>query len=118
MTNSIGMKLLLIPPGEFMMGSSKEAVEQELSLAAGDNVVWRDWLVAEGPQHRVRITKPYWLGATDVTQEEYERVMGDNPSKFKGDEKRPVETVSWDRRRGILPKAVGVAGRKGGQAAL
>ena len=44
----------------------------------------------------MRITKPYWLGATDVTQEEYQRVMGCNPSKFQGDPKRPVEQVSWD----------------------
>ena len=44
----------------------------------------------------MRITKPYWLGATDVTQEEYQRVMGSNPSKFPGDPKRPVEQVSWD----------------------
>ena len=93
--NSIGMKLVLIPPGEFQMGSPKELIEEELRLHGGDGW-YRDYLPGEGPQHRVRITKPYWLGATHVTQEEYQRVMGSNPSKFQGDPQRPVEQVSWD----------------------
>ena len=93
--NSVGMKLVLIPPGEFTMGSPKALIEEELRLRAGDG--WYGLhLPGEGPQHRVRITKPYWLGATDVTQEEYQRVMGGNPSKFQGAAKRPVEQVSWD----------------------
>lgn len=50
---------------------------------------------AEGAQHRVRITWPYWLGTTVVTQEAYERVIGGNASKYK-DPKRPAERVSWD----------------------
>ncbi len=94
-TNSIGMKLVLIPPGEFLMGSPKELIEEELRLH-GDDGWYKDHLPSEGPQHRVRITKPHWLGATDVTQQEYQRVMGSNPSKFQGDPKRPVEQVSWD----------------------
>jgi formylglycine-generating enzyme required for sulfatase activity len=94
-TNSVGMKLVLIPPGEFTMGSPKALIEEELRLRAGDG--WYGLhLPGEGPQHRVRITKPYWLGATDVTQEEYQRAMGSNPSKFQGGAKRPVEQVSWD----------------------
>jgi formylglycine-generating enzyme required for sulfatase activity len=48
------------------------------------------------PLHRVRITRPFWMGAMAVTQEEYQRVMGVNPSKFQGDPQRPVEQVSWD----------------------
>jgi formylglycine-generating enzyme required for sulfatase activity len=92
-TNSIGMKLVLIPPGEFMMGSP-ESEEGRL-----------DW---EGPQHRVRITKPFYFGVYQVTQEEYERVMGTNPSAFSRgghnsdrvsglDTSRfPVEWLSWD----------------------
>ena len=55
-----------------------------------------EYLPGEGPRHRVRITRPFWLGATVVTQEEYQRVMGSNPSKFQGDSKRPVEQVFWD----------------------
>ena len=51
----------------------------------------------EKPQHLVRITQPFYLGVYEVTQGEYERVMGENPSKFKGDPQRPVETVSWEK---------------------
>ncbi|MCL4204935.1 MAG: formylglycine-generating enzyme family protein [Pirellulaceae bacterium] len=83
-TNSIGMKLILIPPGEFMMGSPDDESGR------------RD----DETRHRVRITEPYYLGVYEVTQREYERVMGTNPSLFKTvagqDTSRfPVETVSW-----------------------
>ena len=61
-TNSIGMKLVLIPPGEFMMGSP-EAEEGRF-----------DW---EGPQHRVRITKPFYLGAHEVTVGQFRRFVSD-----------------------------------------
>ncbi|MBM3854268.1 MAG: PEGA domain-containing protein [Verrucomicrobia bacterium] len=49
----------------------------------------------EGPVTRVTLSKPYWLGKTEVTQGEWRAVMGDNPAGFQGDE-RPVEQVSWD----------------------
>ncbi|MGO8751641.1 MAG: protein kinase domain-containing protein [Thermoguttaceae bacterium] len=106
-TNSIGMKLVLIPPGEFQMGSPKDLIEEELKTP-GIDYWYKDKLPAEGPQHRVRITKPFYLGIYEVTQEEYQRVMGVNPSKFSatGKEKAkvsgqetkrfPVENVSWD----------------------
>ena len=80
LTNSIGMKLVLIPPGEFMMGSPDWDKN-----AGGD----------EKPQHRVRITKPFYLGKYLVTQEQWQSVMGSNPSHFRGP-KNPVEMVSWD----------------------
>ena len=57
---------------------------------------YRNHLLSEEPQHPVRITKAFWLGVTEVTQEEYRRAMNSNPSKFQGDPKRPVEQVSWD----------------------
>jgi formylglycine-generating enzyme required for sulfatase activity len=91
-TNSIGMKLILIPPGEFLMGSPVSEAERS----------------SDEKQHRVRITKPYYLGIFEVTQSEYERVMGTNPSWFslsgsgRGDvvkqepNRFPVETVSWE----------------------
>ena len=120
-TNSIGMKLVLIPPGEFPMGSPKELIEEELK--AQDTPVWyKNDLPGEGPRHHVRITRPFCLGTYVVTQEEYQRVVGTNPSAFSAtgqnkdrvagqDTKRyPVETVSWDdavefcRRLSNLPE--------------
>jgi formylglycine-generating enzyme required for sulfatase activity/serine/threonine protein kinase len=89
-TNSIGMKMAFIPPGEFDMGSPQELIDDEVRLHPGETQ-----LQNETPRHRVRITKPFWLGATQVTQEEFNRVMGKNPSKHQGDPRRPVDTVSW-----------------------
>ena len=94
-TNSIGMKLTLIPPGEFDMGSPKELIDEESQMHR-DDPRYIGNLSGEGPRRRVRITKPFWLGVSNVTQEEYQRVMGNNPSKFQGDPKRPVEMVSWN----------------------
>ena len=76
MRSSIGMELVLIPPGEFMMGSDSYQAD-------------------ERPVHRVVISKPFYLGKYEVTQAAWLEVMGTNPSHFKGDIKRPVERVSW-----------------------
>ena len=79
-TNSIGMKFVWIPPGSFMMGSPKEEKERQ------DNET----------QHKVTLTKGFYMGVYTVTQEQYETVMGKNPSFFKGEKNLPVESVSWD----------------------
>ena len=75
--NSIGMIFVLIPTGEFMMGSN-----------AGD--------YDEKPVHQVRISQPFYLGKYEVTQEQWQAVMGSNPSHFTGDPNLPVEQVSWE----------------------
>ena len=54
------MKLVLIPPGEFVMGSPKELIEEELKRPGTDDW-YKEHLPDEGPQHLVRITRPYWL---------------------------------------------------------
>jgi len=78
--NGVTMKLVRIRPGKFVMGSP-------------DSEQGHD--PREGPQHEVIITKPFYMGVTEVTQAQYEAVMGTNPSKFKG-ATNPVETVSWN----------------------
>ena len=79
-TNSIGMKLVCIPAGEFVMGSPSNEKESAIN---------------EGPQHKVRISKGFWMGIYEVTQAQYQAVMGTNTSTFKGDN-LPVEEVSWN----------------------
>lgn len=76
LVNSIGMKFRLIQPGSFMMGSDKGPSE-------------------ERPVHKVTLTKGFYMGAYEVAQEEWEKVMGSNPSSFKGP-RNPVENVSWE----------------------
>jgi formylglycine-generating enzyme required for sulfatase activity len=73
-TNSLGMKMLWCPPGEFLMGSPEEDL----------------------PQVQVQISKGFWMARTPVTQGQWEALMGNNPSHFKGSKDLPVEMVSWD----------------------
>jgi formylglycine-generating enzyme required for sulfatase activity len=74
-TNTIGMEFVLIPAGEFDMGSPSYS--------------------DEGPVHNVNIAKAFYMGKYEVTQQQWRAIMGDNPSWFKGDY-LPVENVSWD----------------------
>jgi formylglycine-generating enzyme required for sulfatase activity len=75
-----GIVMLLCPPGEFMMGSpASEAGRQD-----------------DEAQHRVAITKAFYLSETEVTQESWRRVMGRNPSVFQKSFSNPVEQVSWN----------------------
>lgn len=83
-TNSIGMRFVLIEPGEFMMGSNEDEDEDE---DEGED---------HKPRHLVRISRPFYLGVFPVTQAEYQAVMGQNPSQFAGNPRHPVERVSWD----------------------
>ncbi|MDR1243237.1 MAG: formylglycine-generating enzyme family protein [Deltaproteobacteria bacterium] len=81
-TNSIGMEFVLIPAGSFTMGSDKSKDED-----ADDD---------ETPQHRVTISKPFYLGKYEVTQAQWEAVIGNNPSELKDGPNHPVDNVSWD----------------------
>jgi formylglycine-generating enzyme required for sulfatase activity len=74
-TNFLGMKLAWIPPGDFLMGGT-----------AHDD---------EKPVHRVTITRGFYLGAYPVTQAQWRKVMGRNPSGAACDD-CPVDSVSWD----------------------
>jgi formylglycine-generating enzyme required for sulfatase activity/tRNA A-37 threonylcarbamoyl transferase component Bud32 len=71
---SIGLDMLWVKPGTFEMGSSSGSFDET--------------------PHAVTLTQGYWLGKYEVTQAEWERVMGSNPSRYKGGGK-PVESVSW-----------------------
>jgi len=69
------MEFVLIPAGSFLMGS-----------AIGDP--------DEKPVHEVKITKPFYVGKYEVTQEQWQALMGDNPSSHQGPQ-NPMEQVSW-----------------------
>ncbi|GEM_PF-2585886 len=77
--NGIFLEMVKIPGGTFLMGSPENELEQ-----CSD----------EKPQHKVTI-QPFFMGKFPVTQEQYQAIMGKNPSHFKG-EKKPVECVTWD----------------------
>ncbi|MEO2016016.1 MAG: formylglycine-generating enzyme family protein [Fuerstiella sp.] len=77
--NSVGMLLVPIPAGEFQMGSPASEADRK----------------SDETQHQVKITKPFYLGVYEVTQQQYEQVMSSKPSEFKGPQ-NPVEKVSWN----------------------
>ncbi len=80
-TNSIGMKLVWIPAGEFDMGSAEGELDEK-------------------PVHRVRISKGFWMGQTEVTQEQYKAIMGGEPwsgEKYvQESDSNPAAYISWD----------------------
>jgi formylglycine-generating enzyme required for sulfatase activity len=111
-TNSLGMQFIRIPAGEFLMGS-----------AINDDQADAD----ERPPHRVCITQDFYLGQFEVTQQQYEAVMHENPSWFSAtgggrdlvagrDVRRyPVENVSWDEATEFCCRLNQLADRKPGE---
>ncbi|MGA2256022.1 MAG: formylglycine-generating enzyme family protein [Thermoguttaceae bacterium] len=98
----IKLEMVLIPAGEFMVGSADSDKEA---------------IASEKPQHRVRITKPFYLGKFLVTQEQWEAVMGNNPSRFNGP-KNPVEMVTWNDCQKFLEKLNAKIGTQRGKFVL
>src|SRR5262245_5903547 len=107
--NSIGMKLVRIPAGKFKMGSPADEVSRtpyEL-------------------QHEVEISKPFYLGVYEVTQAEFQKVMGTNPSSFASsgsnaakvrgmDTTRfPVDSVTWTEAKTFCEKLSALPAEKG-----
>ncbi|RLF88388.1 hypothetical protein DRN43_05965 [Thermococci archaeon] len=91
-------RLVLIPPGRFLMGSPESELER-----------YKD----ESPQHRVIISKPFWLGKYEVTQAQWKAVMGENPSYFESaGKKAPVEKVSWHDCQDLCQKLSNASGEK------
>jgi len=78
--SAANLVMIWVEPGTFMLGSP--ASEIEVGRTKADT------------QHQVTLTQGFYLGKHEVTQAQWERVMGNNPSKFKGGN-RPVEMVSW-----------------------
>ncbi len=94
----VKLELVLIRPGSFIMGDVK----------GGDD---------ERPAHKVTITKPFYLGKYEVTQEQWQAVMGNNPSAFQGP-KNPVENVSTGDCQAFVKKLNEKFGGRGAKFSL
>jgi formylglycine-generating enzyme required for sulfatase activity len=90
--------MVRIPSGTFFMGSPRTEKDRDLD---------------EDPLTEVSFALGFWMGKYEVTQREYEALMGDNPSGFPGDPNRPVEQITWSQaaaycvRLTALEKAAG-----------
>lgn len=92
------LELIWIEPGTYTMGSF---------LSAMMNNSFFPIKVQNIPQHDVTLTKEYWLGKYEVTQGQYETIMGKNPSHFKGAD-LPVDSVSWFDAREFCKKLTAI----------
>lgn len=79
-TNSLGMTFVKIPAGKFMMGTPPNEVPKVDELEK---------------LHEVRMTKEFYMQTTEVTQGQWKKIMGNNPSEFQNCDNCPVENVSW-----------------------
>ncbi|MGD1701155.1 SUMF1/EgtB/PvdO family nonheme iron enzyme [Dapis sp. BLCC M229] len=93
--NGVSLEMVKIPPGRFLMGSPETEAER-----------WN----SEGPQHNVDVPE-FFMGKYPVTQAQWEAVMGNNPSRFKG-ANRPVEKVSWNDATEFCQKLSEITGKK------
>ena len=88
----VKLRLVLVPAGRFIMGSPCSEPYRDTG-GLGDETL-----------HEVTITRPYYLGKYELTQEQWQAVMGDGPSLFK-DARNPVETVGWNDAVAFCEKA-------------
>jgi formylglycine-generating enzyme required for sulfatase activity len=99
-TNNIGMNFVILSVGSFTMGGQMSP--KEIMDRFGGK---EEWYEREKPHHTVKIDEPIYLQTTPVTQDQWQRVMGDNPSYSKDSGNDcPVEQVSWEAARRFIEK--------------
>ena len=96
LAGGIKLDMVTLPAGSFMMGSPESDPDAESD---------------EKPQHQVKL-KSFFIGQYPVTQEQYQAVMGNNPSNFKNNPKNPVEMVSWNEAQEFCKKLSQLTGKK------
>ena len=108
----VKLDMVLIPSGKFMMGLTKKELEdikvefqEELKKDGKEQLLDAVDLIMsiQGKQHEVTLTKPFYMGKHEVTQEQWEALMGKNPSTTKG-AKLPVTNVSWEDCQEFIKK--------------
>ena len=97
MVKGVEFKMIKVEGGTFSMGATSEQGS--------------DAYMNEKPVHSVTLSD-YYIGETEVTQELWQVVMGSNPSRFTGDNQRPVENVSWDDCQEFIKKLNRLTGKK------
>jgi formylglycine-generating enzyme required for sulfatase activity len=112
------MKLVRIEAGKFMMGALTKSEQDQIRNFKGEK------LIDQEKPHEVVITKPFYMGVYPVTQAEYEKVMGENPSYFSRNgagrmevagldtTRSPVEYVSWRDAMAFCRKLSKKVGKK------
>jgi formylglycine-generating enzyme required for sulfatase activity len=93
----LGMEFVLVPAGEFVMGSDEKALDaQWTALSALTTTPSRTLIAAQSPAHRVAISRPFYLGRYELTRAQWRAIMGTDPSPVPdcGDS-CPVSNVSW-----------------------
>ncbi|GAA4403029.1 hypothetical protein GCM10023187_18710 [Nibrella viscosa] len=118
-TNPIGMEFVLIQPGKMVVGRFQPTYPKPNEATQGRGLNWTaaDYKLAEklatqdaSPGFPVTISRPYYIGRFEVTQAQWQQVMGNNPSVFQGDKvsddagRHPVENVSWQDTQAFLKK--------------
>lgn len=108
--NSIGMNLVYVPAGSFLMGSAAPATQLAQEYDEG-----QARFVDEIPQHSVRISQGFWMGQTEVTQGQYQAVLNDQPwsgqTYVQVDANNPAVYVSWDEAMAFCRKLSQQEGR-------
>ena len=118
-TDRLGFTFRLIPPGDFLMGTSDEGIHARMEHVEDDEW-WKACLLSEAPQHHVAITKPFYLSTTEVTQNQFESIMSWNPSRFAPENnadlagestlKCPVEHITWTETQEFIDRLNSRAG--------
>jgi len=124
-TNSIGMEFIRIPPGSFIMGRFQppypkppnDSVKKSTAPAAERGYNAEEYKLAEElakqdamPGFTVTIKKPFYIGKFEVTQAQWKKLMGSNPSVFQGDKvtddaaDHPIENVTWEDAQRFINK--------------
>jgi formylglycine-generating enzyme required for sulfatase activity len=100
-SNSIGMKLTLIPPGEFQMGSTAADLDKVLRLNTSSK---REFYNKEQPQHRVRMTRPFYLGMYEVTKGQFRKFVDD--TGYKTDAEKGKGGFGYTGKKVAFPLAM------------